>query len=69
MVKLTEALARLGGDWSGLATVADALATALAESAKLEKGSVRIIAFGSFVTAAAAIECLRHDAREGAKVA
>jgi hypothetical protein len=25
MVKLTEALARLGGDWSGLATVADAL--------------------------------------------
>jgi hypothetical protein len=26
MAKLTEALARLGGDWSGLATVAEALA-------------------------------------------
>jgi hypothetical protein len=26
MAKLTERLARLGGDWSGLATVADALA-------------------------------------------
>jgi hypothetical protein len=26
MAKLTEALARLGGDWSGLATVAKALA-------------------------------------------
>jgi hypothetical protein len=26
MVELTEALARLGGDWSGLATVAEALA-------------------------------------------
>jgi hypothetical protein len=26
MVKLTEALARLGGDWSGLATVFEALA-------------------------------------------
>jgi hypothetical protein len=26
MVKLTEALARLGGGWSGLATVAEALA-------------------------------------------
>jgi hypothetical protein len=25
MAKLTEALARLGGDWSGLATVAEAL--------------------------------------------
>jgi hypothetical protein len=26
MVELTEPLARLGGDWSGLATVAEALA-------------------------------------------
>ena len=26
LAKLTEALARLGGDWSGLATVAEALA-------------------------------------------
>jgi hypothetical protein len=26
MAELTEALARLGGDWSGLATVAEALA-------------------------------------------
>jgi hypothetical protein len=26
MAKLTETLARLGGDWSGLATVAEALA-------------------------------------------
>jgi hypothetical protein len=26
MAKLTEALARLGGDWSGLATMAEALA-------------------------------------------
>jgi hypothetical protein len=27
MAKQTEALARLGGDWSGLATAAEALAT------------------------------------------
>ena len=70
--ELTEAMTKAGIDSTKIVkndTVADALATALAESAKLEKGSVRIIAFGSFVTAAAAIECLRHDAREGAKVA
>ena len=34
MAKLTEALARLGGDWSGLATMAEALA-AMAGGIKL----------------------------------
>jgi hypothetical protein len=31
MAELTEALARLGGDWSGLATVAEALAAMAGE--------------------------------------
>jgi hypothetical protein len=31
MAKLTEALVRLGGDWSGLATVAKALASMAGE--------------------------------------
>lgn len=47
-------------------TVDAALRSAMAESLNREPGSVRIVAFGSFVTAAAAIESLRHDAREGA---
>jgi hypothetical protein len=34
MAELTEALARLGGDWSGLATVAEAL-TAMAGGKEL----------------------------------
>lgn len=70
--ELTDAMQKAGIDNTKILThesVADALRAALAESAKREKGSVRIIAFGSFVTAAAVVECLRHDAREGAKVA
>jgi hypothetical protein len=40
MAELTEALARLGGDWSGLATVAEALAAMAAErsSPELRRG-------------------------------
>jgi hypothetical protein len=36
MAKLTERLARLGSDWSGLATVAEALAVMEAEKSSLE---------------------------------
>ncbi len=50
------------------ASVDEALRAALELSKHEEPGAVRIIAFGSFVTAAAAIESLRHDVREGAVV-
>jgi hypothetical protein len=40
LVELTKVLARLGGDWSGLATVAEALATMLGgkELARAKEG-------------------------------
>ena len=44
-------------------SVDDALHAALDESAKLPVDTVRIIAFGSFVTVTAAIETMRHDVR------
>ncbi len=50
---------------ASFASVDEALRQALSESAQREKGSVRIVAFGSFVTAAAAYESLRHNLREG----
>jgi hypothetical protein len=44
MAKLTEALARLGGDWSGLATVAEALKAwrAVARRARAISGDLRL---------------------------
>jgi hypothetical protein len=43
MAELTEALARLGGDWSGLATVAEALA-AMAGGKELAGAKERCLA-------------------------
>ena len=53
---------------SDFKSVDEALRAALEESKRKEPGAVRIIAFGSFVTAAAAIESLRHDVREAAVI-
>ena len=45
-------------------SVDTALRQALADSLKREPGTVRIVAFGSFVTVTAAMESMRHDIRQ-----
>ena len=69
--ELRAAMKQAGVDETKIAdfsSVDEALRAALEQSKHEEPGAVRIIAFGSFVTAAAAIESLRHDVREGAVV-